>query len=71
VPYGFNGVFTNKSNGGSLLSNGIIFYSPSGIYPANDLFTSDAVKNILKYGANLELALEIIGAYTEEVNDPQ
>jgi hypothetical protein len=44
------------------LYDGLSFYSASGIYPGNDLLTSDAVRQVLMYGANLELALEICGA---------
>lgn len=56
TPYGFNGIFTNASDGGQVLSKSTILYSPSGIYPGNDKITSNTVNKMLQYGANVQIA---------------
>ena len=53
--YGFNGIFTDKLDGSAVLSKGIILYSPTGLYPGNDRMTSEVTKNVISYGANLEI----------------
>jgi hypothetical protein len=47
TPYGFNGIFTNQKNGG-LLNNGFYVYSPSGLYPASDMWASDSIKKVMQ-----------------------
>lgn len=59
TPYGFNGVFT-KSKSGGMLNNGFYLYSPSGLYPAGDSWSSKDVNGVMKWGANLEIANETI-----------
>jgi putative ABC transport system permease protein len=61
TPYGFNGVFTKNSNGSQLLSNGVSLYSPSGLYPGNDRMNKDTLEGLLRYGANLQIASQIMG----------
>ena len=53
--YGFNGIFTDQLDGSAVLSKGIILYSPTGLYPGNDRMTSEVTKNVISYGANLEI----------------
>ncbi|MDR2823161.1 MAG: ABC transporter permease [Mycoplasmataceae bacterium] len=66
TPYGFNGVFTDQKDGSSILSKGFSLYSPSGIYAANDLFDGEAVKGILQFGGNLQLASIMAGFYNPQ-----
>jgi hypothetical protein len=61
-------VFTQHEDGSSILNSSFLLYSTSGLYPGNDMLNSDAVKDLLKYGSNLEIANKIIGTY---VNDNQ
>ncbi|GHU31015.1 hypothetical protein FACS1894166_01690 [Bacilli bacterium] len=63
-PFGFNGVFTDKDNGSTILNGGLFLYSPSGLYPGNDSFDSDTVKSALGKNINLEVASIISGINT-------
>jgi hypothetical protein len=67
VPFGFNGVFSRNNDGGSILNGGISLYSTSGLYPANDSFSSPSFIEILKTGANLQLANKITGINDETI----
>ena len=69
TPYGFNGVFTKNKDSNPLLTKGVILYSPSGLYPANDQFTSDASRNIFSYGSNAYLS-SIVALDGNETNIP-
>ena len=60
TPYGFNGVFTKATTGGPILSNGIILYAATGIYPGNDKINSEVTQNVLSYGANLEIFRQVV-----------
>jgi putative ABC transport system permease protein len=67
TPLGFNGVFTKRTNGSSVLNCGQYLYAPSGIYPGNDALDSDVVKNVLKQSANLEIANIVSGLIKTDV----
>lgn len=60
TPYGFNGVFTKATTGGPILTKGIILYAATGIYPGNDKINSEVTKNVLSYGANLEIFRQVV-----------
>lgn len=53
--YGFNGIFTDKTDGSAILSKGVILYASTGLYPGNDKMTSEVTKSVFSYGANLEI----------------
>jgi putative ABC transport system permease protein len=67
TPLGFNGVFTKKTNGSSVLNCGQYLYAPSGIYPGNDALDSDVVKNVLRQSANLEIANIVSGLIKTDI----
>lgn len=60
TPYGFNGVFTKATTGGPILTKGITLYAATGIYPGNDKINSEVTKNVLSYGANLEIFRQVV-----------
>mgnify|MGYP002470445045 CR=1 FL=1 len=67
VPYGFNGYFTKDPNGSKALTQGYSFYCPYGLYlPSSDL-KSNSSSDVLKYGANFELANKITGLENTEL----
>ncbi len=61
IPYGFNGYFTDDENGSKALTSAYSLYSPYGLYlPSSDL-TSNSSADVLKYGANLQIANMLTG----------
>jgi putative ABC transport system permease protein len=61
TPYGFNGVFTKNPDGDYLLTNCAAVYSPTGLYPGNDKMSDETLRPLLKYGANLQIASQVLG----------
>ncbi|GHU47513.1 hypothetical protein FACS1894218_2080 [Bacilli bacterium] len=70
-PYGFNGVFTQRSNGSTLLNGGFNLYSPSGLYISDDSITSAAAQNSLSMSSNLEVANIMCGLYKPDQGELQ
>ncbi len=69
IPYGFNGYFTKDPNGSKGLVGGISNYSPSGIWCPSATWSSNTTLDLVKYGANLELAKEISGITDKSIKE--
>lgn len=68
VPVGFNGVFTQRENGGYILHS-LCLYSYSGMYPPTNVYEMEQTKKVLKYGNNLALCNEITGIKDKAIFD--